>query len=976
MVARVASQAMSRPDIPLSTYRLQFNRDFTFAKATELVPYLAQLGITHCYASPYLRARPGSTHGYDIIDHNTLNPEIGTPEDFERFVQTLQAHGMGHILDLVPNHMGVMGSDNSWWLDVLENGQASKYADFFDIDWEPLKDELQGKVLIPVLGDQYGIVLDRGELKLTFDREKGEFSIYYFQHRFPVNPKEYPRILSLRTETLEASLGADNEQFLELQSLSAAFSHLPVRQDANPQARIERNRDKEIHKRRLAALCAQSPEICEFMEANVRQISGVPGDSRTFDALHELIKAQAYRLAYWRVAADDINYRRFFDINDLAALRMENFEVFCATHKYVLDLVKAGKIDGLRIDHPDGLYDPAQYFHRLQCGRDCRAENQQCEAKSVYVAIEKILTGDEHLPESWPVHGTTGYDFLNLVNGLFVDPDARDRMDRIYRAFIGHNVDFDLLAYECKKLVMDRALASELNVLANLLSRIALADRHTCDFTVNNLRDALMEIVASFPVYRTYVTADSVSADDRKYITQAVELARERSSVADGSVFDFIQHVLLTEQSQGRGQVYHERVSAFASKFQQFTSAVMAKGLEDTSFYRFDRLVSLNEVGGDPRRFGVSPQDFHCSMHHRARHWPQSMLSTSTHDTKRSEDVRARINVLSEIPMLWRKRVRHWRELNQRNKLLVNGAEAPTRNDEYLFYQTLIGIWPWDEGERSSEVLRTRLGDYMVKATRESKAQTSWANQNKDYEDAVSKFVSAVLEPSAANAFLKEFSQFQEYVARIGIYNSLSQTVIKLASPGVPDIYQGAELWDFSLVDPDNRRPVDYDLRRRLLSEFPEWMNSSELADKAKMIVRSMHDGRIKLFVTYLALNARKQNRQLFQEGSYDPLPVKGAKSEHILAFARNHEGKSAVVAVPRFTARLLQRDHESVTAPAVWEDTRIAVAAPATYRNVFTAELVASEQAEGENWISANRLFATFPVALLVSEEEPGCAA
>ena len=960
---------MSEIDIPLSTYRLQFNRDFTFAMATELVPYLAQLGITHCYASPFLRARPGSTHGYDIIDHNAVNPEIGTRAEYEKFVNTLHQNGMGQILDVVPNHMGVMGSDNAWWLDVLENGEASKYADYFDIDWEPLKDELQGKVLIPVLGDQYGTILDRGELKLTFDREKGEFSIYYFQHRFPVNPKEYSRILSLKREFLGERLGIENEQFLELQSLSSAFSHLPTRHDADPGARVERNRDKEIHKRRLAALCAQSAEVCEFIESNVVEINGVPGNSRNFDALHDLIKAQAYRLAYWRVAADDINYRRFFDINDLAALRMENLEVFCATHKFVLDEVREGRINGLRIDHPDGLYDPAEYFDRLQCAGECQAETSSCPQKSVYVVIEKILTGDERLPQSWPVHGTTGYEFANLVNGIFVDQDALGRMDRIYRGFIGHNVDFESVAYESKKFVMDRALASELNVLANLLSRIALSDRHTCDFTVNNLRDALMEVVASFPVYRTYVTARSVSANDRKYIEQAVESARKRSSVADGSVFDFIEHVLLIEQSDGHGQVYRGRVAAFAMKFQQFSSAVMAKGLEDTSFYRYNRLVSLNEVGGDPRRFGVSLQHFHAENERRALRWPHSMLATSTHDTKRSEDVRARINVLSEIPALWRKQVRSWRVFNRDKKKVLNACEAPTRNDEYLFYQTLVGVWPFDTAEQGSAELRDRIQNYMLKAVRESKSETSWANQNKDYEEAVADFVSEVLDPSAGNAFLNDFLRFQTVVARFGLFNSVSQTLLKLSVPGVPDIYQGTELWDFSLVDPDNRRPVDSSRRKGILSEFSRWPASGDSQKKLADIVDRMEDGRIKLYLTQAVLNVRKQNRALFQSGSYHCLSVQGTKAEHVVAFARVHGEKAAVVVVPRLTAKLLGFNSQaSLGDDSTWGDTAISMPT-GVFRNIFTNQSLKIELGASECSLSGRGLLNQFPVALLLRE-------
>src|SRR5205823_2578284 len=462
---------MNPPRIPVSTYRLQFNRNFTFLQAAELVPYLAELGISHCYASPYLRARPGSMHGYDIVDHHQLNPEIGTLEEYDEFVAALHQHGMGQILDVVPNHMGIMGSDNAWWLVVLENGEASAYADFFDIDWYPLKHELQGKVLVPVLGDQYGIILDRAELRLTFDQKRGEFSIHYFKHRFPVNPREYPRILSFRLDALEQRLGADNENLLELQSLISAFNHLPGREEGAPEKRAERLRDKEIHKRRLAALCARSREVAEFIDRNVEKINGTPGDNSSFDTLHELIKAQAYRLAYWRVAADDINYRRFFDVNDLAGLRQENEAVFIQTHEFVLQLLREGKIDGLRVDHPDGLYDPEQYFERVQ-----GAEGND-GARSYYLVAEKILTGEERLTESWPIHGTTGYNFSNLVNGLFVDPGSERKLDRIYRAFIGRHANFKDLVYKCKKLVMEQLLNSELNVLANHLSRIALADR-------------------------------------------------------------------------------------------------------------------------------------------------------------------------------------------------------------------------------------------------------------------------------------------------------------------------------------------------------------------------------------------------------------------------------------------------------------------------------------------------------------------
>src|SRR6202166_425930 len=603
-----------RSPIPLATYRLQLNRDFTFAQATAIVPYLSALGISHCYVSPCLKARAGSMHGYDIVDHDSLNPEIGSPEDFDRFVTALHEHGMGLILDIVPNHMGVMGSDNAWWLDVLENGESSVYAGFFDIDWHPLKDELHGKVLIPVLHDHYGAVLESGELKLVFHHERGEFDVSYRNHRFPVDPREYPRILQHCTDALAAKLGAQNPDLLEFQSLITAFGHLPGRREANSDRIAERNRDKEIDKRRLVELCARSQEIATCILKAVETMNGDPADPASFEELHELIKAQAFRLANWRVASDDINYRRFFDTNDLAGICVENETVFEATHRLVLSLMAEGKVNALRIDHPDGLYDPRQYFERLN-----RGIVDATGSGSHYVVIEKILTGAERLPTDWPVSGTTGYDFASLLNGLFIDPAAAVSMDRIYRNFVDDEINLDDLAYHCRKLIIRVALASELNVLATKLTRIALSRRRTCDFTLNSLRDAITEVVASLAVYRTYVSPSSVSDTDVRYIRSAIALAKSRSPAADTSIFDFLGEVLLTSIAEGQNSVYMNAVINFAMKFQQFSSPVMAKGLEDTAFYRYNRLVSLNDVGSDLHRFGVTAAEFHAANQERLR---------------------------------------------------------------------------------------------------------------------------------------------------------------------------------------------------------------------------------------------------------------------------------------------------------------------------------------------------------------------
>jgi len=956
--------------IPRATYRLQLNREFTFNQARAIVPYLSALGISHCYVSPCLKARPGSMHGYDIVDHNSLNPEIGSPEDFDRFVRTLHEHSMGLILDIVPNHMGVMGSDNVWWLDVLENGEASVYACFFDIDWHPLKEELHGKVLIPVLHDHYGAVLESGELQLLFHPERGEFDISYQNNRFPVNPREYPRILLHAADSLTKKMGEKDPDLLEFQSLITAFSHLPRRNEASLERIVERNRDKEIHKRRLAELCARSPGIAAGILEGVAAINGDPSNPASFDELHELIKAQAFRLANWRVASDDINYRRFFDTNDLAGLCMENESVFKATHRLVLGLIAEGKVDGLRIDHPDGLYDPAQYFHRLQAAiaEHTPASNGN---HSAYVVIEKILTGRERLRPDWPVCGTTGYDFANLVNGLFVDRENADRMERVYRSFAGDDLNFADIAYESRKLIIQTALVSELNVLANRLSRIALSKRQTCDFTLNNLRDSLTEVVASFPVYRTYVSDSGLSESDAKYIHIAIEAAKRRSPAADTSVFDFISAVLLTRIADGQDTAYRKAVTTFAMKFQQFTSPVMAKGLEDTAFYRYDRLISLNDVGGDLRRFGTSAAEFHSANQERLRHWPHTMLATSTHDSKRSEDVRSRINVLSEIPGLWKLRLRDWSKFNRQYKSTVNEKTAPSLNDEYLLYQTLVGAWPLRPLNSTDEwkVFTGRIQNYMLKAIRESKQNTSWINQNKEYETAVFRFVETLLTPSAENQFLKDFLPFQERIARIGLWNSLSQSVLKLVAPGVPDIYQGNELWDFSLVDPDNRRPVDYNRRQEAFKNIQN-LGTSEAS--ISRLLESPEADELKLYTIAKTLCLRKQLPDLFQHGEYVPLRVDGAKARHVIAFLRKMKDKSLLMVAPRLIAGLLGTQKTPPIGSEVWEDTQIMlpVAAPTIYRDVFAAgtfEISNTEPRSGKR-IAVKELLGHFPLALCMA--------
>jgi len=971
MVRGVVSGIMNAPqNIPRATYRLQLNRAFTFVQATAIVPYLAHLGISHCYISPFLKARPGSMHGYDIVDHNSLNPEIGTPEEFDRFVKLLHDQGMGLIVDIVPNHMGVMGSDNAWWLDVLENGESSVYACFFDIDWHPLKEELHGKVLVPVLHDHYGAVLESGELKLAFRAERGEFDVCYRDHRFPVDPREYPRILQTCADSPAAQLGEQNPDLLEFQSLITAFSHLPARQETVSDRIAERNRDKEIHKRRLAALCERSPEIAACVNAAVDSINGTPQNAASFEQLHELIKAQTFRLANWRVASDDINYRRFFDTNDLAAICMENEIVFEATHRLIMDFVAQGKVDGLRVDHPDGLYDPAQYFERLKRAiAEATQRSEATDSGSRYVVIEKILTGSEKLPAAWPVCGTTGYDFSNLVNGLYIDTAAAARFERIYRNFTGNEAAFDDIAYRCRRLIVRVALASELNVLASQLTRIALSKRTTCDFTLNSLRDALMETVANFPVYRTYISNSGISDSDAEYIRRAIALAKWRSPAADTSVFDFVSEVLLTRIAEGQDIAYRKAVIGFAMKFQQFTSPVMAKGLEDTAFYRYNRLVSVNDVGADLRRFGVASADFHEANRQRLQDWPHTMLATSTHDSKRSEDVRARIDVLSETSGLWRLRIRDWRRFNRTHRSMVNGKPAPSPNDEYLLYQTLVGTWPSESlnGENDRRIFGERIESYMLKALREAKQNTSWINRNTDYENAVSSFVKALLSPREPNRFLNDFIPFQRRIARIGLWNSLSQTLLKLTCPGVPDIYQGNDLWDFSLVDPDNRRPVDYSLRQQLFASLRELGSEPDSVSVAKLL-ETPEDGRIKLYLIWKTLCLRKDHPDLFQHGEYVPLEIQGSKANHAVAFLRRFRDTSILVVAPRLVASLLNDLEVPPTGAEVWNETNILLPPGGIskgYLNVYTGSALDEQETNTTSTIRLSNALAEFPVAL-----------
>jgi (1->4)-alpha-D-glucan 1-alpha-D-glucosylmutase len=965
--ARPRREGPEAATIPRATYRIQLHRDFGFAQATELVPYLARLGVSHVYCSPYLRARPGSRHGYDIIDHAALNPEIGNRDDFDRFVAALRAHGMGQILDMVPNHMGVMGADNTWWMEVLEDGPASVYADYFDIEWQPVDPAYAGKIVVPVLGDHYGEVLERGELKPAYEPGSGSFAVWYFDHRFPVDPREYPRILE-RAQRLLAPGALPPDAAADLESLIAAFAKLPPRAATAATAVAERQRDKALLRGRFARLAREHPALAEAVDRAVRALAGVPGEPASFEALHELLEAQAYRLAYWRVAADEINYRRFFDINDLAALRMENEAVFEATHRFALELAAEGAIDGLRIDHPDGLYDPARYFRRLQerYAQIASLDGVGGErARSLYVVVEKIIAPHEQLPETWPVHGTTGYRFANVVNGLFVDPDARTRVDRAWRAFVRDEaIELDEAAYRAKRVIMRTALSGELNVLASRLLRLARASRRTRDYTQNTLRQALAEVVACFPVYRTYI-GDRPTAQDRRYIDWAVARAKRRGRAGDATVFEFVRDALL---ARAPAAALAAGYRAFAMRFQQFTAPVTAKGVEDTAFYVFNRLVALNEVGGHPDGFGMTVSAFHGASADRAAKWPHTMLATSTHDSKRSEDVRARIDVISELPAAWRLAVRRWSRINRSKKRTVEGDPAPARNDEYLLYQTLVGSFPAEMPDADGLAgYCARIEAYMIKALREAKVRTSWINPNAAYERAVVGFVQALLGKAEGNLFLDDFRAQLVPFAWYGALNSVSMTLLKLTSPGVPDLYQGNELIQLDLVDPDNRRPVDYALRRNRLAELEALaaVPAEQLAERVQALWARPHDGRAKLWTAWRALGLRRERAELFARGDYQPVAATGPRARNTIAYARRLGAEGVVVVAARLFASL---GVESGTLPvgAAWGDSAVELPflPPGTLlANRLTGETLVCEDGR----LPLARALARFPGALLV---------
>jgi (1->4)-alpha-D-glucan 1-alpha-D-glucosylmutase len=943
---------------PRATYRLQLRGGVGFREVEALVPYLAALGVSHVYSSPCVEARAGSTHGYDVVDPRRLDPTLGDETSFDALVEALRRHGMGLILDWVPNHVGIALGQNPWWQELLAFGPTSRYADFFDIDWLPARPELRGKVLLPVLGGPYGDVLERGELVPAREPDGG-LVIRYFDHRFPVSARSWGRLIASRLLP-PGTEGEGSDPHAPLRRILAGLASRAGRREQ----RVRRAREAQ---RALGALVDADATLSARVDGLVAELRGEPGRPRSFDALHGLLEAQHYRLAYWRVAAEEINYRRFFDINELAAVRMERPDVFEHAHERVFEWIRSGRIDGLRIDHVDGLADPEGYCARIR---------ERFPAGELYLVVEKILGRDEALPAAWPVDGTTGYEFLNLLNGLFVDPRGERALARIRRSFTGDERPFDAVLRASKQRVMRALLASELDGLASALDRLAQADRHTRDFTRTALRNALVEIVAAFPVYRSYVDARGASHDDRTVIARAVEEARRRGDDPESGVYEWIEGVLTSDALRGVRSRYQRReILRFVTRFQQYTAPVMAKGFEDTALYRFHHLVSLNEVGGDPRCFGASPAGFHAANRERAERHPRAMLASSTHDTKRGEDARARIDVLSEIPAAWERSVREWARRNRRLRRRVDGEPAPARADEYLLYQVLVGSFPTQPADALGlRAYRERVQGYMVKALREGKERSSWRHPHLEYERAVTDFVAELLQPGSS--FLEVFLPFQADVSARGALNGLAQLALKLTAPGVPDVYQGCEDWDLSLADPDNRRPVDFPARRAALESLRGSPGAGDAPDPEwfRALCSGWRDGRIKLFVTWRLLALRRARPDLFVGAGYAPLAASGERAQNLCAFARVRGDDALLVATPRLCAALPRHASPFPLGSAVWGGTRIATpegTAASTWRDVLTGAKIPAREEEGRSVLDAGDCLRHLPLAVLEPASE-----
>jgi (1->4)-alpha-D-glucan 1-alpha-D-glucosylmutase len=930
---------------PTATYRIQFSPSFGFRAANSVISYLADLGISDLYASPIFKAVKGSLHGYDVVDPNRLNLELGALYDFEALAAKLKEYKMGWIQDIVPNHMAI-DSENRLLMDILENGYRSKFFQFFDVDWDHPAASLNKRILAPFLGRFYGECLEAGEIALQYGPDG--FKAAYYNIAFPLRIESYLNLFKNLVH-LKRKLADDNPDFIKLLGILYVLKTLSSIDEPE-----ERSNQIRFIQRTLWEIYKSNAVIKAFVDETLRTFNGEKGKAESFNFLDDLLSQQLFRFSFWKVAAEEINYRRFFCVNGLISLKVEDEHVLNHTHGLIFDLIERGIVTGLRIDHVDGLYDPTGYLQKVRGS-----------APTTYIVVEKILNLNEDLPLFWPVQGTTGYDFTNHVNGLFCQKENERPFGRIYSSVTGLRNAYEDVVRDNKKLMIQEDMASDVHNLALLLKKISSRDRHGSDITLNALRRALTEVLAVFPVYRTYISRIAVSENDRKTILEAVDRARANfPALLHG--FTFVRRFLLLDFPDYVSEEEKRDWLHFAMRFQQLTGPVMAKGVEDTTLYGYNRLVSLNEVGGRPDRFGCSIEEFHSFNTKKRDLWPDSLNATATHDTKRGEDARARINVLSEMPDEWLKKLRTWIKINRGKKKRVQGLAVPDRNDEYFLYQTLIGAWPFSDADYPDFVQRIKA--YIVKAVREAKVHTAWLKPDTEYEDAYVSFAERILARSQANAFLKDFIPFCSKVSHFGMLNSLSQTLIKIASPGVPDFYQGTELWDLSLVDPDNRRPVDFEKRRAMLVGIRERENSN-IGRLIQDLLSTREDGRIKLFLIYRALKAGKTNRKIFREGAYLPLESTGRFRGHVIAFARRYERQWAVVVAPRFLSHMVQ-GRDFPLGGQVWQDTEVILpdGSPAEWRNVITSDVLPSGGA-----LPVGDILLSFPVALLIGEIHHG---
>ena len=926
------------PETPRATARLQFHKDFTLDDAVPLVPYYKALGISHLYASPLLKARPGSTHGYDIVDPTRINPEVGGEEALQRLVAALHAADMGLILDIVPNHMGVGGADNGWWLDVLEWGPRSPFASFFDIDWNPADPALKDKLLAPFLGGPYGTVLESGDLALHFEPESGKIYAEYFEHRFPIAPATYATILRA---TGDASLDGIAQVFAGIaQPGSAEAMRAAAGVALDVLARFAKEPGGQA--RIASVLAAFDPKQPE---------------SRT--RLHHLLEAQNYRLAWWRAATDEINWRRFFDVTSLGGLRQEVPEVFEATHELILKLYAEGAIDGVRVDHVDGLADPRAYCRKLR--RRLRAAGRHRPTTAPkgepLLLVEKILAPHERLRQDWMVDGTTGYNFMDEVAGLLHDPAGEERLTRLWADLTARSPRFEDEAREARRQILRENLASELTGTATALHRIAQTDLATRDFTLTAIRRAISEVLAHFPVYRTYVSMAGRNEEDERTLEWALAGARRTVRATERPLLDLLDGWLGGEVPRSLPIAGRRQRLRAAVRFQQLSAPVAAKSVEDTAFYRYGRLISRNEVGSEPGHLTESPASFHAMCRERARHFPREMLATATHDHKRGEDNRIRLAVISELPEEWATALTRWTRLNNSLKREVDGTPAPDAVDELMLYQTLVGAWPLDldpADEQGVQDLIQRVAAWQEKALREGKRRSEWAVPNEAYESACQDFLRNILAADRASHMREEIAGFALRLAPAGAVNGLAQTLIRCTSPGIPDLYQGTEFWDFSLVDPDNRRPVDFPSRRAAL----------EAGESPAGLLSHWKDGRVKQAVIARALALRAQRPELFAEGDYLPLEIQGAKAAHLLAFARRRGGQAAITVVTRLPAALLGEARQPLVPAEAWGDTAILL--PPDMPGALTDVLNGGEVPAPDGSLRAATLLARLPVALL----------